>query len=185
MPLELTFEAQNYGNIQAGLNALALPASKEKTKIFADILDRLGKELVSRLRDATPRGVTGLLARSTRHVVLIEPVRDTVGTTYTLLILQDARPFPFDYSPIVVRGRQPNRRRPPSSALEGWVKLKWGMSGEAIIPASFKLARSIGIKGTKPSPYPKKVIEQSDDIIGQTALSLGQDLTVILTEFGQ
>jgi len=85
----------------------------------------------------TPRFM-GTLASSIGYVV------DGTGAN-----LRAALTTPLNYGKVVELGRRPNRRPPPSGAIELWVRRKLGLSGKEAETAAYLIARSIGRRGTK------------------------------------
>lgn len=57
------------------------------------------------------------------------------------------------YAIVVHEGRKPGKRPPPSKALEPWVRKKLGVPRDEAAGVAFVVARSIGIKGTRPTKY--------------------------------
>jgi len=54
---------------------------------------------------------------------------------------------------------------PPVSALENWVRRKFGVSGRQARNLAFIIARKISISGTKGRPYMRNAVEQNENKI--------------------
>ena len=147
---------------------------------FTTVLSGLGERLVEELKAVTPVGVTGHLRDQTSYEVSVG-VQERQDIVYTLSVIQASESLGFMYRPIVVRGRSPGRQ-PPVQALLGWVRLKWGLDFAEELPAAYKLARHIAVKGTKANEYPRIAVERATSAIQQAANDLGQELAVIIAD---
>lgn len=130
-------------------------------------LDKFGKayieELTKELLSADKKN-TGNLIDSLEYEV-VNVVNDLV-----LYIYAD------DYLNVVDEGRRPGAKMPPSNALLPWVLSKNIKIGNSTPEqTAFVVARSIGIKGIKPTGIKKKaldnVIRMKMDILSDAAAS--------------
>ena len=158
------------------------PNSDERDNIYFRVLSELGVELAIKLKEATPRGATNNLANSTSFHVRVLQDPESRDTIYQLVMTQDADSNQFVYRPIVVSGRQPGRM-PPALALQGWVELKWGLTGQEAAKGAFRLARHIAAFGTQPNDYIQKVIVASAPEIQSASNNLGQQLSIHISDF--
>lgn len=182
MPIFMEIGISGITEVSRNLAAISGFDSVLRNKIYTEVLAELGKILVLRLREATPRGVTGNLADSTDFQIIISRDTETNDTIYSLIITQDATAGSFVYRPIVVSGRNPGRM-PPPLALRGWVELKWGLSGVAADKGAFRLARHIAAFGTNANKYVEEVVVASARDVQNAANDLGQHLSIEIMDF--
>ena len=83
---------------------------------------------------------------------------------------------------VISEGRRPGAKQPPTKALRGWVRRRWGVSGREVGRAAFVLARSIGRKGIRPRRFYRASVERTrfgkphSDIIHLAGRSVNQHL---------
>lgn len=169
-------------SFEDNLNDVGKKRSNTLSFIFERVFTELGEKIKPRLRTATPRGETGALRSSTDFRLITVIDKDQGETEYRLEMIQTARSAGFTYRPIVVSGRL-SGKMPPTLALQGWVQLKWGLSGIKLEQGAFRLARHIAAHGTQANTYTLDVIKDSMDDIAEAARQLGQELTVSIQNF--
>lgn len=76
----------------------------------------------------------------------IKVILDDTSNSLDLYFVNTAK-----HSKYVEYGRSPNRRRPPTTALIGWVNRNLGLYGKAAVRAAFLVARKIADRGIKPT----------------------------------
>jgi hypothetical protein len=172
MPIILTTGITGLTEFASRLDRLS-GKSEERDKLFIEELSRLGGLLVTNLIFETPKA-TGQLALSTSFRIVHHEVAND-ETEYRLEIIQTSKSAGFIYRPIVVSGRLPGKI-PPALALRGWVQLRWGLNSTQAERGAFRLARSIGSKGTNPNDYTVRAIAMSQGAIQQATNNLGQEL---------
>ncbi len=80
-----------------------------------------------------------------------------------------------DYGQFVESGRRPNSKQPPISAITPWLRVK-GIP----LQFAFPIARSIGKKGIKPTPFFNSTIQATQN---QLLLELQSAYTIDLTNY--
>jgi hypothetical protein len=108
--------------------------------------------LQGELMQSLPAGAGGLHGGGLRGSIAHEEraLSDTViGSTYS----------PKEYAPYIEGGTKPHR--PPIQPLIDWAVAKLGLGEDEAKGAAFAIARTIGVRGTKPNPVWRTVWDRS------------------------
>lgn len=82
-----------------------------------------------------------------------------------------------NYALTVHEGRGPGKKMPPPKALEPWVRKKLGVPAKEVEGVAFVVARSIGIKGTKPTKFLEKpLLRAAPGMAGRMATRIRRSL---------
>ena len=141
------------------------------------VLSQLGASIVPILQANTPRGVSGLLAFSTRFTISIGNVAGQ--SSMTLQLVQDATKLGYQYAEAVRKGRRPGKA-PPYKSLIGWVQTILGIPHKDSPRVAFAISMGIKMKGIQPNPYLENTLTQSAGLIQSAADQLGKQIVTDL-----
>ena len=150
--------------------------------ISRDVIEKelksLGRDLVIALRRNTPIGASRRLIDSTGFSVF-EGISSDGKPNLTLELRQGAtnRFTGFKYQIAVRKGRKAGKP-PPSTALEDWVVKKLGVTVELSPEVAFRIARSIGFKGTKGNEYYFRTLQENVSRIQRAADNMSKAIVV-------
>ena len=175
MPFLLEAAVSGLGPFTEKLQELGGTNPEARDELYLNILNQLALALVQNLRAETPK-FRGALARSTDYRIIITEVEEG-ETEYRIEVVQIAQASGFTYRPITVTGRLPGNM-PPILALQGWVQLRWGLDATESLRGAFRLANSIALRGSTPSDYKDRAIENSAGVVQEAANNLGIGLVI-------